>query len=367
MVGDGKAVGLLLDGADEGEDRRDGGDADLLPLRRGQRPGPVAVVLDHAIDWEGKPQLVEYAAGYGGVDAAAVDEQQVWCGVEAAVLIFVMGKAPVEHLVHCGIVVLVLHALELEALVFAFFRLAVLEDHHGGHDVGPGDVGDVVGLHPVQAGQAQHLAQQAEGAAQALLPGRDALRLLPGIPLGNLHEADVVAPLGCADVDALAQLLLDQRLEQRRILHGRGQQDLLWHHLPLQVILLDQGGDGLLLVRGGNDLVVLVQQIAVHIVEHREAGTDLALVVADDVGIRHGPGGDELLLPQGLHGPESIPQLRRALKFQPRTHRQRPRQISLPEPFFAQKTKLPAQLGCAGNRMNANRELIPLRPSWRPQ
>ena len=53
MVGDGEAVGLLLNLADEGENRLIVVNADLLPLRRHQRTGAVPVVLHHAEHREG--------------------------------------------------------------------------------------------------------------------------------------------------------------------------------------------------------------------------------------------------------------------------------------------------------------------------
>ena len=47
VIGDGKAVGLLLDVSNQGEDRLIVVNADLAPLGSHQSPGPVAVILDH--------------------------------------------------------------------------------------------------------------------------------------------------------------------------------------------------------------------------------------------------------------------------------------------------------------------------------
>ena len=58
VVGDGEAVGLLLDLADEGEDRLLPGDADLPALGGHEGTGAVAVVLHHAEDGDGTAEAL---------------------------------------------------------------------------------------------------------------------------------------------------------------------------------------------------------------------------------------------------------------------------------------------------------------------
>ena len=55
MVGDGKAVCLLLNPADQGKYGGDSLNPDLRAVGGDQRAGTVAVVLDHAEDRYGKP------------------------------------------------------------------------------------------------------------------------------------------------------------------------------------------------------------------------------------------------------------------------------------------------------------------------
>ena len=80
-----------------------------------------------------------------------------------------MSQSPEKNLVHGGVVVLIRQAAHLKALVIAFFRLAVLEHCHGGDDVRPRDVRDIIGLEAAwRFAQTEHALQQHERAAQAL-------------------------------------------------------------------------------------------------------------------------------------------------------------------------------------------------------
>ena len=73
----------------------------------------------------------------------------------------------------------------------------------------------------------------------------------------------------------------------RDVLHLARQEDLLRRAAARQIILLDQRRDRLLRrLRRCQDLIVLVQQVSVHKMQHRKAGLRLALIIADDVGVR---------------------------------------------------------------------------------
>ena len=83
-----------------------------------------------------------------------------------------------------------------------------------------------------------------------------------------------------------------------------------------RVILFHQAGHGgsrRILV--GLNLVFLVQEIPTGIVQDHKAAFGCRLGKADDVGGRHGTGGHQLLLPQGLHRLQPVPQLCGLLKF----------------------------------------------------
>ena len=145
---DGKAVGLLLDLADEGEHRRDGLNADLPAVGGHQGPGAVAVVLHHAEGGDVQVHGLQHPLGHPHMVLAAVDQQQIRFCIKLLVPVQVPAEPPGEHLLHGGVVVRAVHILELEVPVVPLQGAAVLKDHHGGHDVVGAGVGDVVGLHP---------------------------------------------------------------------------------------------------------------------------------------------------------------------------------------------------------------------------
>ena len=77
VVFDGEAVGLLLDLSNEGEDRRDGLDADLPSVGVDQRPGTVAVILHHAESGDVQTHRLQHPGGHLHMLMAAVDQEQV--------------------------------------------------------------------------------------------------------------------------------------------------------------------------------------------------------------------------------------------------------------------------------------------------
>lgn len=169
LISDGEAVRFLLDAADEGKHRRIALDADLLPVRRNKGARAMAIVLDHAEDRQKNTHFGQGGADRLGVHGTAVDEQGVRPLSKAAVAVEIMAEAAAEHLPHGSIIVLIRQAAHLKALVIALFRLAVLEDRHGGDDVRPCDVRDIIGLEAAwRFAQTEHALQQHERAAQAL-------------------------------------------------------------------------------------------------------------------------------------------------------------------------------------------------------
>ena len=69
-------------------------------------------------------------------------------------------------------------------------------------------------------------------------------------------------------------------------------------------------------LRHGEHIIVLVQQIAATEMQHCKAGLGLGLTVAHHVRICQRTGGDQLLLPQGLYGIQAVPQGGGYLEFQ---------------------------------------------------
>ena len=100
-------------------------------------------------------------------------------------------------------------------------------------------------------------------------------------------------------------------------LHRLRQQNHLLRRAAGKIILLDERAHRVLFfVRRLQNLVVLVEQIAVYIVQHREACLRLALIIADDVGICHRTRGHKLLLPERFHRTQPVAQQRRLFKVQ---------------------------------------------------
>ena len=129
----------------------------------------MAIVLDHAEDRQEHAHFRQGGTDRLGVHGTAVDEQGVRPLSKAAVAVEIMAEAAAEHLPHGGVVVLIRQAAHLKALVIALFRLAVLEDRHGGDDIRPRNVRDIIGLEAAwRFAQAEHALQQHERAAQAL-------------------------------------------------------------------------------------------------------------------------------------------------------------------------------------------------------
>ena len=130
MIGDGEAVRLLLNAADQRKDRRDALNADLAAVRRDEGARAVAVVLDHAEDRQLELHGRERLAHRLGMDGAAVDQQRVRALVEALVAVEIVAEAAADDLPHGRVIVLLVHIFELKALVIAFFRFPVDKNHH---------------------------------------------------------------------------------------------------------------------------------------------------------------------------------------------------------------------------------------------
>ena len=297
VVGDGEAVGLLLNLADEGENRLIVVNADLLPLRRHQRTGAVPVVLHHAEHREGQVQLLKRSHGHLRVGHAAVDEQQVGGFVKALVPRLVVDKPPGHDLTHGGVVVLIGQPLHLEALVVAFLRLSLLKYHHAGNDVRAGNVGNIEGFHPFRGGNGQHFSKKRQRRADPLFPAGDTLSFLKGIFAGQLHQTQIVAPLWDVELRPPPVLLFQQLGEQLAVVDLKGQQNPLGGDAAAEIELLEQAGNGFQLVVGsGKHFVVLVQQIAAGKMQHGKARLGFGLPVADHIGVRESTGCHQLLL-----------------------------------------------------------------------
>ena len=228
---------------------------------------------------------------------AAVDEQKIRFFPEARVARLVVDKPPLHHLAHGGIVILIGQSLQLEPLVVAFLRFPVHKNHHAGYNVRAGDVGNIEGLDSLRSLHVQHFAEKGQGCADPLFPAGKPLGFLKGILTGQLHQADVVPSLGYLKLWQAAALLGQELGDHVPILNFKGQENPLWHQSPAEIILLQEAGNRLfLLVRPGEDLIVLVQEIPSGEMEHREAGLGLRLPVADHIRIRQRSGSDQLLL-----------------------------------------------------------------------
>ena len=309
---------LLLYTADERKHSGNGGNCDLLPIRRDQRARPVAVVLDHAEHRDIDRQLPQHVQRHIRVLHAAVDQQRVRAVGKPGVARQKMCEPALQHLLHRRIIVLIAQALDLEVLVVLLARPPVHIDDHRGHDIRACRVGDVIRLQPLRRlWKPQHSLHQRQDARRAFGLGRDALRLLAGIFLRQLHEPHAVAANRLADMHLLFQLLIQELFEKRRVVHLDRKENFLRSRASRQIILLDEGRDGLLrVVRRRKNFIVLVEQIAVYIVQHREAALCLALIVADHVGARHGACRNELTLTERFDRKQAVAQRGGAFKIE---------------------------------------------------
>ena len=115
----------------------------------------------------------------------------------------------------------------------------------------------------------------------------------------------------------LFQLLIQELFEKRRVVHLDRKENFLRSRASRQIILLDEGRDGLLrVVRRRKNFIVLVEQIAVYIVQHREAALCLALIVADHVGACHGACRNELTLTERFDREQAVAQRGGAFKIE---------------------------------------------------
>ena len=313
VVGDGEAVGLLLDLADEGEDRLLPGDADLPALRRHESPGPVAVVLHHAEDGHGTAEALRHALGGLGVGDAAVDEEEVRQGQELLVPVRRPLEPAADDLRHGGVVVrMARRVLDLEAAVGALQGLCAPVDHHGGHDVrGPG-VGDVEGLHPLRRlREARHGLEEGEGVVGPLGLGGGPLHLLQGVAVGHGQKLGLLPPLGDVDPDPVARPAGEGLAELLTVAGVRRDQDLSRQDGPGQVVL---GGDGrqdlalVLLVVGPDQFRLPAGELPVLHMEDGAAALPGPQGDAPDVRIRADAGDDRLPLAESADGGGLVPE-----------------------------------------------------------
>lgn len=135
-------------------------------------------------------------------------------------------------------VVLSLEALDLEPAVLALAGQAVLEDHHGRHDVLALEVGDVEALDPqrrrVEAESLGDLLQGARAGRQVagalgLVQGEGLL----GIALDRLHQVLLVSALGDAQRDVRATALAEPLADRAGVLGQRRDEDFLGDRVAL--------------------------------------------------------------------------------------------------------------------------------------
>ena len=105
VEGDGKAVGLLLNPPNEGEEGLLLSEPDLPPVRGNQGAGPVAAVLHHAEHRHLQPELGEHRDRHIDLPLPAVHQDQIGQDGELLVPVQVAAKAAGEHLLHGGVVV----------------------------------------------------------------------------------------------------------------------------------------------------------------------------------------------------------------------------------------------------------------------
>ena len=120
VIFDRKAVRLLLDAPDEREHGLIARNADLMSVRGHERARPVPVVLNHAVDRDIQCKLAHDLLRDLCMLHTAVDQQGVWLFRKSGVTRRKMPQPPREHLPHRGVIVLIRHVLQFEALIVLF-------------------------------------------------------------------------------------------------------------------------------------------------------------------------------------------------------------------------------------------------------
>ena len=310
MVFDGKAVGLLLDPADEGKDCRRRGNADLPAVCGDQRPGAVVAVLDHAVDGDVQLSGPELLQRHFGLACAAVDEQKVRQGQKALVPRQRPVQPAAQDLIHGAVVVAAGGGLDLILFIGALQRPAAAEHGHGSHRIRPGGVGDVIGLHPHRRSrQPQHLLQKLQGLPCAFLRRFRFLELQLRVVHGQLDLPALFAPLGqqqgAAALPQVGEIILHGLL----VFDLMGKADGPWRPVQLGIILLQKA-----LQRVGR--VALVQTVqkdrspvyqnAALIGEPDDAGPAAPQGKGHRVGIRTACHHRDPQLPQPLDGADPV-------------------------------------------------------------
>ena len=132
-----------------------------------------------------------------------------------------------------------------------------MEHRHGGHRVGAGGIGDIVGLHPHgQIAQVQHFLQQVQGLAGALLHILGLGQLQGGVVQSKLHFPALFAPLRQLDGALAATEIAEIVLHGLPILDIVGQAEGLGRPVQRRIVLLQIAVQGI----GGIALVQAVQQ-----------------------------------------------------------------------------------------------------------
>ena len=240
---------LLLNGPDERKHRRYGADGNFGAFGGYERSCAVLVVLDHAVGRNIQSKRLQDLLCNPCMLNAAVDQQNIRPLGKARILLNIMRETAQENLVHGRIIILIGQTLDAEALIGGFEWPAVLKDDHGRDNVRSGQIGNIIGLHPVRnIRQMEHIGQRAERSGAALCFGCNALGLFARIFMGKFDQTHIIAALRHADKDLFVQFLLQKSREQFRILQFKRRKDDLWRCAARKIELLDKGGDSFLRV-----------------------------------------------------------------------------------------------------------------------
>ena len=162
------------------------------------------IILYHTADRNLQVQFVQHFQGNIDLPPAAVHHDQVRETCKTAefliqiflspgfLLIQAVHKTPSQDFFHTGIVIWSLHRFDTEFSVIAAFWLTLLIDDHGTYRLESADIGNIIGLYPLQSRQGQfagNLFHSTDGSALLTL---DTLLVLAEyklcVPLGQLHQ-----------------------------------------------------------------------------------------------------------------------------------------------------------------------------------
>ena len=131
-----------------------------------QPPCPVIVIFDHTAYRNRKPEFRQYLFCHMHLSLSTIHQDQVRELTETTEFLFFFvflflnssPEPPCQHFFHAGVIVRSLYRFDLKLAIIVSFRFSFFINHHGTYRLKSADVGDIIGLYPLQTVQFQKIA-----------------------------------------------------------------------------------------------------------------------------------------------------------------------------------------------------------------